>query len=236
MATRTNPTPKSRARSLLLERYKQRGKHYSNLWLFYSPKTQSDWIASSDLEYFHAIWLEAQPDVVRYELHPKPVVVKVGNDNHKTEFDAMVWFSDRGPELREVKSAPEEAQPKRLRTIHQREAQMIAATQLGGTRRVVTGDDMQPHNLLIMNWMRVRPYMEATREYPMGEMRDLAALKLKTTPDTTLGELLSGVDKPLWPVFLSAVFRLHQQGVYATDLDSAPLSLSTRVYREEALQ
>ncbi len=226
-----NPTLKSRARSLLWSKYQQRGRRNANLWLYYSPKTERDWIVSSDNALRHALWLEASPEVLRFDLNPQEIIVNVGVEAHKAQFDAVVWYRDGNPEAREVKAVADEANPKNTRTLHQREAQQAAARQIGANRRVITSVDIQPHVMLIANWWRVVAFITATRDYPMGELQQSAALKLHAQPDATLGQLMDKVASSDRPAFLSAVFRLHQQGLYKTDLDRAPLSLSTRFWR-----
>ena len=232
MPSTKSPTLKSRARSRLWQKYQHRGRHNSNLWLYYSPKTARDWIVSSDDALRHALWLEASPEVVRFDLNPLEIIVNVAGDAHKAQFDALVWYRDGNPEAREVKAVAEAANPKNSRTIHQREAQQAAARQIGANRRVITADDLKPHATLIANWWRVVAFIAATRDYPMGEMQQSAALKLHAQPDSTLGHLMQAVAQTDRAAFLSAVFRLHQQGLFKTDLDSAPLSLSTRIWRE----
>jgi hypothetical protein len=231
MAINVGRSPKSIARSRLVEKYKRRANHQSNLWLYYSPKTKSDWALSSDLEFSHAILLEALPEVVRFDLVPQPYVVSTSDGDYKTEFDALVWFKERGPEAREVKYQAEQETPTNPRTLAQREAQILAARQIGAERRVITEVELAPHACLIANWVRIVAFLTATRDYPVGEYERIAAVKLANADgETTLGELCREITPAYYPVFLSAVFSLHQAGLYESDLHQAPLSRSTRIW------
>ena len=65
----------------------------------YSPKTARDWILSSGDEYYCAVLLDVSPDVVSFELAPEEIMVKVGNENHITKFDAIVRYQRKSQKL-----------------------------------------------------------------------------------------------------------------------------------------
>ena len=59
-----------RASQSLRAAMRMRGKGPGTLNFFHSPKTSRDFVLPSDLEYMHALTLEADEDVATYDLDP----------------------------------------------------------------------------------------------------------------------------------------------------------------------
>src|ERR1700733_6337359 len=71
-----------------------------NLWYHYSSRLRCDVILKSDVEFAHFCWLEGGPSVLRYELEPAPVIVALGMESRRTQFDTLVEFRAERPQLR----------------------------------------------------------------------------------------------------------------------------------------
>lgn len=222
-------TPQSQLRSLIMKRFGMRGHHYSNIWIFYSRKTQRDWAVASDLEFDFAMYLEASPEVASFDLNPPEVMVRVGDEDRKTQYDAIVRYTDGRIEAIEIKYAADQGKKEGVRITKQREAQITAAARDNLTYRRVTDIDLRPHAMLIANWRRVNCYLSAVRLIAMGSARELAAAALRRFPaGASLREVLSDVELTEHPARLAATFELVQQGHYACDIAAKPLSWETR--------
>lgn len=224
-----NSTPKSQLRSLLMKRFGMRGHHYSNIWIFHSHKTQCDWAVASDLEFDFAMYVEASPEVVSYDLNPPEVMVRVGDEDRKTQYDAIVRYADGRIEAIEIKYAAAEGKKEGPRVTRQREAQAAAAARDNLRYRRVTDADLRPHAMLIANWRRINCYLSAVRLIAMGSARETAAATLRRFPNgASLRDLLADVSMTEHPARLAAIFELVQQGAYASDIATRPLSWETR--------
>lgn len=220
-------TPKARARDLLMEKYGLRGHHHSNIWLLYSSKMDSDFAFVGDLEYLHAALKEMDGNTVQYQPHPPKVIVRVGHDDHATEFD-MIAEPASGPRLAiEVKPLGEEENPQDIRTIHQREAQILAAERLGAIRTVVTEKQIDAREQLWRNGIRIMAWISAARDHPMEEWESAAAVRLSGCEALTIRDFKRDISDEEWPLLLAGLFRLYVRGLCRSNLESRPLSLSS---------
>jgi len=214
------------ARSDLLDKHAARGHQQFNLWYHYSARLQRDLIFSSDAEFEHFCWLEGDPQVLTYEPQPEPLIVAVGSNVHRTQFDACVELRGQRPELREVKEADLGLS---VREENQREAQLIAANQAGFTYRRITRVDLDEHRQLIQNWRRALAFMAACRDLVLIPFRDELMERFRDRSHSTIRELLLGTDPALEPIYLSAIFLALQHYLLTSDLDSAPLCANTKL-------
>lgn len=66
---------KSSLRQSVIGAYRARGRGNSNLWLVYSPKTDTDWLIPSDRQLVHWLYfLESNPEVRSFNLAPDPII------------------------------------------------------------------------------------------------------------------------------------------------------------------
>lgn len=229
---RTSRSPAARARAQLLEKYHLRGHRYSNLWLFYSPKTQQDWVATSDLCFDHAIWMEADPQIKCYDLSPPEIITTLTPEPRKAELDAVVQRADGQLEWRRIDSADKaDTAPDKH---NEKPCYRQAADAAGADYRVVTKAEIWRNEQLIFNWRRVVAFIAAVRDTPMTDARSHAALALRRMREGTLRDLLSEADPIEHAQLLAALFELHQAGHCAMDLDQQELSLATRFWQTEA--
>ena len=110
MAKRPADRPDSRKRGFGPGRSRLRqaqgGRRHGlfNLWYHYSPRLECDVVLRSDVEFDHFCWLEGEPNVLRYELEPPPIMVAIGEESRSTQFDTLVEFRRGRPQLREIKT------------------------------------------------------------------------------------------------------------------------------------
>lgn len=228
---RTSHSPAARIRAQLLEKYRLRGHQYSNLWLFYSPKTQRDWVATGDLHFDHAIWMESDPQVKSYDLSPPEIPTRLATERGNTKLDAVVQLRDARVEWRRI--IPDDAATQTPGDPKEQQCERQAACAAGVDYRIVTEADIWSNSQLIFNWRRVVSFLAAVRDVPMAETRSNVALTLQRIRSGTLRDLLTTVDPAEHPRFLAALFGLHQDGICAMDLDQHALSLASRFWLAE---
>ena len=203
-----------------------------NLWYQYSPRLRRDVVLRSDIEFAHFCWLEGDPTVLRYELEPDPVIVAIGPESHRTQFDALVEFRDRRAQLREVKT---EERNLSARELIQREAQERAAHAAGFDYVRITRESLAPHAQLIRNWRCALAYQAACRELTLKPHCDEILARVRAVHRTTLEGALRHFDPSMRAVYLAALFRCLQEARLVADLHSKPLCEVSQVWIPESI-
>jgi hypothetical protein len=224
----THPKPSfGPSRGTVLAASQKRGNHRSNLWLHYSWRNRADVILIGNPAFLHFLWLEADPTVRRYRLEHPEVIVRVGNDEHKTVFDADVERIKGQRELHEVKADDDDEHPKTVREQHQRDAQLRAAKAENAAYVRIGPATLAPHRQLIDNWLQACGYLAACRWHDLDTYSARLLLGICDHDPVTLESLLCGTEIDYRPLYIAAFFELHQQGRIITNLASQPFSLRT---------
>jgi hypothetical protein len=156
-----NVSLKSSLRKSVISSYRSRGRSVSNQWLVYSPKTDSDWILPSDRQLIHWLYyLESNPEVVSFNLHPDPILSQDDVEVRATELDAIANLRDSSVEWHEVKAGKEKDDP-----THQSQliAQSIAASRQRVTYKRFNDIDLEPKVRVAMRWFKAIGYAAAIR-------------------------------------------------------------------------
>lgn len=232
---------KSRGRShfgpnktAILEAASYRGHMPFNLWYHFSPKLNQDVVLRGDAEFLNFLWMEADTNVTNYVLEPDASIVGVGDDIHKTQFDAAVYLRTGPNQLREVKSGDVVPDENDVRAQHQEEAQRIAADKAGFNYVRIGASDLKQHRQLINNSLRMIPYIAAAQDLSLLPFRNEVMLALQREGNCSIQEILGGADPKQVPLYLAALFLQIQFYPMGSDLDSQPLTLRTRVWLPEA--
>jgi hypothetical protein len=237
MRTSEPVSPRSRKRGFgpgrnrLLQAQQARGRSTFNLWYHYSSRLARDVIVRSDVEFAHFCWLEGDPNILRYELEPSPVIVAVGSQLQRTQFDALVEFHRGRAQLREVKTS--EAQLS-ARELSQRQAQQQHAEAAGFEYLRVTWESLAPHAQLIRNWRCALAFLTACREIVLTPQREEIKRVLLAERRITLGGVLGHFDPAHRPTYVAALLRCLQAGDFLSDLDSNPLCDHSLLWLQEA--
>lgn len=161
--TAENNSPKTKSRKNVLAYYRSRGRRINNLWLIYSPKTDSDWILPSDRELVHWLaFLETNPEVKTFSLQPD-LIISHDNEDHKgTIFDAVVTLTSGATEYHEVKSGVNKEPKPDERS--QMAAQLNAARKDNITYKRYNDVELKPHAKFAMRWLEAISYAAAIRD------------------------------------------------------------------------
>lgn len=228
-------SPRSRRRafaanpSALMAAERQRGRLPYNLWYVYSPRCKRDLILRSDGELDHFFWLEGDPNVASYELESPEYIINVGDDVHKTRFDALVHLRNGKPQLREVKADDDEAR-RSQRSEQQAEAQHAAASALGFDYVRVTRKELNAHRQLISNWRRAVACLAAARAHSLAPYRNEIRAAVQRHRRATVAQLLAGTDERREMLYWAALFASMQADELASDLATRPVCVQTQVW------
>jgi hypothetical protein len=218
-------------RSPLRQAQGARRRQLFNIWYHYSTRLQRDVVLRSDVEFAHFCYLEGAENISRYELEPEPVVLVVDGHPQRTQFDALVEFRDRAPQLREVRTSESQLS---AREISQRESQTQAAREAGFEYVRITWTELEEHTQLICNWRAALAYLAAAREFPMEQRCVELCTQLARQRRCTLHQLLSHTDPALRPLYLAALFKCLQEARLSSDLHAQPLCEASVICLREA--
>lgn len=226
---RKNKTPAMQRRSALMEAMAARGHAYSNLWLAQSVRADRDWILTSDAEFFHFLNLEFDPNVRTFDLSPPEIIVRVGRDDTKTRFDALVELVYGGRECREVKISEREDSEDR-RSLLQQEAQLRASEHIGAKYVRVYGEVLASQRHRWTNSARMLRFIHAAEGYATAQYRNACGSRLSSEPKGVLLRDLVGMF-PIQesPLVQAAIYRLLSERLIHIEIDAAPVCGSSIV-------
>ncbi len=206
----------------------QRGKSAGSLNFVYCPKIDKDIVFPSDLEFLHALHLEADERISGYETDPDRLIEDLGSDGYVgSKPDAITTARDGHLCMVEVKYAEDLADD--LRAQLQVQAQRQAAFQAGMDWRVYTDQEAQEEERLLNDWLHIIVALGFCRgKVPKAliqHVKDLIQVRgrpsLQEIQETQLDE---------WHLVFAAIFQQIQKGVLCCDITQYPLSRSTRVW------
>lgn len=231
MAT-SNASPKSKIRRTVLSSYRARGRSINNLWLVYSPKTDSDWILPSDRQLVHWLsFLESNPEVVTFDLSPGPIISHDGDETKATELDALVTLRSGYIEWHEVKAGKTKEPPEHMSQL---EAQSRAASRQRVTYKRFNDVELEPNVRFAMRWLKAISFAAAIRGKDHVPTRTALVLRLKEQSQGYIKDILERMEEYDPAVVLGLCVRLASQGILSLDLDKASFGLQSKwVYLAE---
>lgn len=213
-------------RGKLAAAYGQRGVAPNSLWYVYSPRTQTDWVLRSDLEWDHFVLTESDPNIATCNYLPERHSLAFEGEQMDVPVDAIVTYRDGSIEWREIRFAgkeTDEATP----TALQLSQRIAAGRHVGIAYRLWTEDTIRRNHMLLANWRRVIAWMTAARDRSLSGYQEELARAFKSEGVLTLGQIEAMFGEASFGLYAAAAFRELQQGMYSSDLDEMPLSLHT---------
>jgi hypothetical protein len=163
----------TRFRGKLAASYGQRGVGPNSLWYVYSPRTRTDWVLRSDLEWDHFVLAESDPEIVNCVYAPDKHTVPLHGETITLEINAVVTHRDGTVEGRRVRYSTDEADGVQALV---RARQKAAAEALGMRYSVWSEEAIRSNQMILANWRRVIAWLAAVRD------RSLAAFELELSP------------------------------------------------------
>lgn len=223
-----------RATQALRAAMRKRGKGAGTLTFFHSPKNDRDFLLPTDLEYMHALLLEANESVASYDADPDRIVALVQGEGHVgSKPDAIVTRHNGQVKYVEVKYKADMTQE---RAALQAAAQSQAAAKVGASWEWFTEEDAERNERLVHDWLHIVAVLGQMRWELAVAWPDVSKQirqHLIQSGPATLGELREhGFDT--WQIAFSATFRLIQLGALRSNLSDEPLSPDTVIGTREA--
>lgn len=220
-----NTTLKSRIRNTTLARYRSRGKSVSNLWLVYSPKTDSDWILPSDRQLIHWLYyLEANPEVLSFDLDPESILSQDDIEAKATELDAIVHYRNGLEEWHEVKAGKDREDPSHH---SQKIAQTIAASKARVSYKRFDDHELKPVMKTAMRWLRAIGYAAAIRDEQHSRCNNELVMLIKELKVGNVHQILNRLENFDSAIVLGLIVRLAVKGYISIDLSKGTFGLKT---------
>lgn len=218
-------SPKSSLRKSIRDINRSRGHGNHNLWYFYSPKTDKDWVFPSDRQFIHWLYfLEANPDVVSFDLAPGVTISSDENEPRGTEFDAIVVFRDGHIEWHEVKAGEELLESDGSQFTAQRKAAADA-----NARYLIFNDkQLRPISHVAVRWIDALAYAGAIRGEAHAPCQNAIVMYAHDRKGGSLGVLLNDLSAFDPPVVVGLLVRMATQGIFRLDLEELSLGYRTR--------
>ena len=197
--------PRSQQRLRVFDAYRGRGARTNDLWLFYSVKTNRDWILSSNRQLVHwLVFLEADPSVKSFDfvptedqsLHEATVAVVRANGTRERHLVVADWIG----RTERVQSPESEGQPEVV--------------------RVYTDIELRPQVQQAMRWLKAVAFAGALRDRESLQVRLALLPLLRGAEKGTVGWIakeLSGFDEPS---IFGMLVRLAIEGHVSIDLSA----------------
>lgn len=219
-------------RGKLAVAYGQRGVGPNSLWYVYSPRTQTDWVLRSDLEWDHFVLAESDPAIASCNYVSGPQSLPIDREQLDMPVDAVVTYRDGSIEWREVRFSNEEkneTSPAALLLSRR----VAAANNVGITYKLWTEETIRHNFLLLANWRRVIAWMAAARDRSLAYYQHELRHALQTEGRLTLGQIESMFGEASFGLYAAAAFGELQCGACSSNLDEVPLSLHTFIQRAD---
>ena len=209
----------------------RRGRAAGTITYFFSAKNDRDIVLASDLEFAHALLLEADETVKAYDADPERVIAFVEREGYLgSKPDAVVTLWSGRTRYVEVKYVRDQGSE---HAQLQAEVQKRAADAVGAQWSWFTDEHARAKLRLLHDWQHVAPVLAQARLEVKARWEYLADWVLTAAGSaTTLGELQRDAQDP-WDLVFATTFRLVQMGRLRTDLESKPISPATVVAPRE---
>lgn len=215
--TIASPSPKTKIRKNVLAHYRARGKRINNLWLIYSPKTDSDWILPSDRELIHwLVFLETNPEVKTFTLQPDLIISHDNEDNKGTIFDAVVTLTSGATEYHEVKSGT--GREPKAEDRSQLAAQLNAARKDNITYKRYNDIDLKPHAKFAMRWLNAISYAAVLREQDHKHFKSALSAVLHEKKKGSVRDVLDSLNNYDQAIILGLLVKFAINGLIHLDL------------------
>lgn len=207
--------------------FTKRGKVFGSVWRVYSAKCDQDFLLSSDRELAHWIlFLEFNPDVIRFDLNPAPRSQSMELGAKKTILDAEVIVRSGAIEWHEIK---EGSFDKDALSTPQIDLQRELAKSAGVKYRIFNDDDFAPRASSIMPLLKVAACLAAGRHFFIAPAINLdVADYFIGHASGTLGEYLKHLNRHSQDVLLYLFCQYYSLGKIAVEFEGAFFAKNTK--------
>jgi hypothetical protein len=222
----SNASPKKIIRKTVLSTYRARGKSINNIWLVYSPKTDSDWSLPSDRQLIHWLaFLETNSEVKSFDLDPDPVISHDNEKDKATIFDAVVTLQSGVTEYHEVKAG------RNIEVSEQDRSQL--ATQLNVARKDnitykrFNDIELEPQAAFAMRWLYAIGFASAIRGNSHLPTANALMTIVQDKQNGLVSDILCDMEAYDQAIVLGLLVRFSITGLVFLDLSKKTFGLST---------
>jgi hypothetical protein len=174
----------------------------------------------------HLIWMEGDPNIVKYEIPAHRIVGQGIEGPHATVPDAICTLRSGAIQWREIKTV-EDGERIKQNPTDQILAGQSAAAKYGAEWLLVTTRDLDRHEVLIRNWRKGLGYMWTTIDFDLQPyLQDLRRL-VRTGRALSLRQVVQAYPDIHQSLLFAAFFRLAGTGEIETNLDKVQFSWAT---------
>ncbi|MDK2776551.1 MAG: hypothetical protein KYX62_02715 [Pseudomonadota bacterium] len=197
-------SPKAKLRSSIFASYRARKHRLSNLWLVYSPKTDSDWVISSDRQLIYwLVVLEADPSIVDFVIADKGSATSRSEPAHL----ATVQLASGVTEMH-FTSEPEDPGHAQY--------------------KVFSPMDLTAKARLSVRWMKAISFAAAIRQQELSVQTMGILSEVTRLGSGTIGALVSSFPNIQVDILIGLIVRISAAGTIRLDLTDNSISYSTR--------
>lgn len=168
-------------------------KYGNNRWKSYSIKLQREIFLTSDLEYYHWLHVEFDPNIVSYCEQPFEIKIPYKNIIASSIPDMWKLHSNGQEEIVEVKYSTDLCSP---RVLKQLEVQRKWCTINGVTHNVITENEVNQSAILLSNYKMILKILKQTTQIDTS-LKDNVIEVVKDSKCFKLSELSKILDVPL---------------------------------------
>jgi len=193
-------------------------RRFGSYWESFGPKVNRRVALNSDLEYYHWLCLEGDPEIEAYCEQPILVSAMYAGKRHQSVLDFWIRYRSGTEEFLEVKYRSALAD---VRTIRQVSVQRDWCALNGYRHRIVTEECLESKVIWLRNWRQMLSYLVGSQ--PDEKLQSLIVESVSNGPQS-IRSLESLVEAPWRGALRTEIFRLiHRGGVSSPDLANRPL-------------
>ncbi len=216
-------------RGKLQKDYLVRGKTRYSLWYAYSPKARADVVLHGDVQYYHFLLVESDPEVAsaNYDVqqHARRIVGeelgRVVNVEIRMADGTVVWRCVRAEEKDFLATAVANLQLLIDQRVHK---------ELPQRAEVFTGTEITANPVRIQNWNRLLPYLGQARAWPLHEFGNEVATLLHTHDEVALSEVTALAEPGLEALYVAALIHGIQLGRFRSNVNEKPWGQGSRFW------
>lgn len=218
-------------RGKIAAQYEQRGHQRTSLWYTYSPKSNKDIVLSGHLMYSHFVLMEADPKVkeVNYSPEPTDIWLSNGQPPHQLEIHAVVTCRNSKIEWHRVMAL---VGSQNKQEFLESSSYTTVANAHGAVYVPWCEQDFIQYSQRIANWRRVLAWLSVIRDRSVSRFETDLAVLIHSRSTISIREIADFAPKKEFPLYLAAAFHQVQLGQLYSNLDDAPLSYSTILFKK----
>jgi len=215
-------------RGEMAEAFDKRGRGNADLVLHYSGKNSKDAVLAGQLEYFHFLYSEFDPDVVEADYAPSAGISELAGKAYAKLIQAVVKLRDGSVVWRRLV----ETDPGDTPLLSDLRAAIGNGPLVDVTRlEIWTMERLTANPMRLRNSLRALGWIAGARDWPLGEYKSAAFALINKRRSVTFEDVIALGEGAKRALFGAAVLELTSSGAVRSDLNEMPLTATTLFHR-----